>query len=188
MTQIDHLPERERWVARSEDREIGYLSYELEGGVLDLQHTVVEPEARGQGLGGRLVEEALGYARDEGLRVRPTCPFVPRYVAEHPEHADLIVGAGDVAQPRHDDEVVGEDEPDDGAGDVPTVEIRDQSIRLGQLLKLAGLVPDGAMARMVIENGEVAVDGETVMRRGTQVRPGQVVTYAGESVSPVSGG
>ncbi|OLT42043.1 hypothetical protein BJF86_02695 [Serinicoccus sp. CNJ-927] len=80
--------------------------------------------------------------------------------------------------------MVGEDEPDD----VPTVEIRDQSIRLGQLLKLAGLVPDGAMARMVIENGEVAVDGETVMRRGTQVRPGQVVTYAGESVSPVSGG
>ncbi|OLT18283.1 RNA-binding protein [Serinicoccus sp. CUA-874] len=71
---------------------------------------------------------------------------------------------------------------------MPTVEIRDQSIRLGQLLKLAGLVPDGAMARMVIENGEVAVDGETVMRRGTQVRPGQVVTYAGESVSPVSGG
>ena len=59
------------------------------------------------------------------------------------------------------------------------VPIRDESIRLGQLLKLAGVVEDGAMARMVVENGEVTVDGEVVLRRGTQVRPGQTVTYAG---------
>ena len=65
------------------------------------------------------------------------------------------------------------------------VPIRDASIRLGQLLKLAGVVQDGAMARMVIENGEVTVDGTTVMRRGTQVRPGQVVEYAGESLRVV---
>lgn len=63
-----------------------------------------------------------------------------------------------------------------------TVEIRDGSIRLGQLLKLANLVGDGAMARMVVENGEVLVDGEVVVRRGTQIRPGQVVEYAGEQV------
>lgn len=58
------------------------------------------------------------------------------------------------------------------------VPIQDESIRLGQLLKLAGVVQDGAMARMVIENGEVTVDGETVLRRGIQVRPGAVVKYA----------
>lgn len=69
--------------------------------------------------------------------------------------------------------------------EVPQVTIRDESIRLGQLLKLAGLVQDGAMARMVIENAEVTVDGETVVRRGTQVRPGQVVEFAGEQVTPV---
>ena len=34
------------------------------------------------------------------------------------------------------------------------------------------------MARMVIENGEVTVDGERIMRRGIQVRPGSVVKYA----------
>ena len=65
-----------------------------------------------------------------------------------------------------------------------TVPIRDGAIRLGQLLKLANLVGDGAMARMVVENGEVTVDGETVMRRGTQIRPGQVVGYAGQQVTP----
>ncbi len=58
------------------------------------------------------------------------------------------------------------------------VPIQDGSIRLGQLLKLAGVVQDGAMARMVIENGEVTVDGEIVTRRGVQVRPGAVVKYA----------
>jgi ribosome-associated protein len=68
------------------------------------------------------------------------------------------------------------------------VPIRDASIRLGQLLKLAGVVDDGAMARAVIENGEVAVDGDVVARRGTQVRPGQTVEYAGESILVVGGG
>ena len=67
------------------------------------------------------------------------------------------------------------------------VPIRDESIRLGQLLKLAGVVEDGSMARMVIENGEVTVDGTVVVRRGTQVRPGQTVSYAGESIEVVSG-
>ncbi|MFK5647523.1 RNA-binding S4 domain-containing protein [Ornithinimicrobium sp. LYQ121] len=62
--------------------------------------------------------------------------------------------------------------------------IRDESIRLGQLLKLASLVQDGSMARMVIENGEVTVDGETVLRRGVQIRPGQVVRYDGQLVTP----
>lgn len=68
--------------------------------------------------------------------------------------------------------------------DVP---IRDESIRLGQLLKLAGLVDDGSMARAVIEAGEVTVDGEVWARRGKQVRPGMVVEYAGESVRVVTG-
>ncbi|MDO5740587.1 MAG: RNA-binding S4 domain-containing protein [Ornithinimicrobium sp.] len=67
---------------------------------------------------------------------------------------------------------------------VRAVPIRDETIRLGQLLKLANVVGDGAMARMVIENREVTVDGEFVMRRGTQIRPGQLVEYAGEQFTP----
>jgi ribosome-associated protein len=65
------------------------------------------------------------------------------------------------------------------------VPIRDDSIRLGQLLKLAGVVDDGGMARIVIENGEVTVDGAVEVRRGAQVRPGQTVGYAGEVLTVV---
>jgi ribosome-associated protein len=62
------------------------------------------------------------------------------------------------------------------------LEIRDESIRLGQLLKLASLVEDGATAREVIGAGEVTVNGEVETRRGRQVRPGDVVAFAGERV------
>ena len=58
----------------------------------------------------------------------------------------------------------------------PTLEIpiRDETIRLGQLLKLAGVVDDGAQARELIENGEVTVAGEVDRPRGGQVRPGSL--------------
>lgn len=62
------------------------------------------------------------------------------------------------------------------------IEIRDESIRLGQLLKLASLVDDGAMAREVITAGEVTVNGEPDTRRARQVRPGDVVAFAGQQV------
>jgi len=60
-------------------------------------------------------------------------------------------------------------------GDTIEVPIRDETIRLGQLLKLAGVVDDGAQARRLIEDGEVSVDGEVERRRGRQVRPGATV-------------
>lgn len=67
------------------------------------------------------------------------------------------------------------------------VHIRDESIRLGQLLKLAGLVEDGAMARAVIANGEVSVDGRPELRRGAQVRAGSIVGHAGQQIEVVTG-
>ncbi|GLZ43823.1 RNA-binding protein [Actinomycetospora sp. NBRC 106375] len=62
------------------------------------------------------------------------------------------------------------------------VEIRDESIRLGQLLKLAGLVEHGAAARQVLDAGEVTVNGRDEDRRGRQLVPGDVVALAGERI------
>lgn len=67
------------------------------------------------------------------------------------------------------------------------VYIKDESIRLGQLLKLAGLVEDGVVAREVIQGGQVTVDGEVDTRRGAQVRPGQLVALGGQEVVVVQG-
>lgn len=60
--------------------------------------------------------------------------------------------------------------------------IRDEMIRLGQALKLAGLAEDGAQARALVEAGQVLVNGEVETRRGRQLRPGDVVTAHDASV------
>ena len=62
--------------------------------------------------------------------------------------------------------------------DVP---IRDQSIRLGQFLKLANLVETGAEAKPLIADGAVRVNGEVETRRGRQLVLGDVVTLGPQS-------
>jgi ribosome-associated protein len=67
--------------------------------------------------------------------------------------------------------------------DVP---IRDDSIRLGQFLKLANLIESGAEAKGVIADGMVSVNGEVDTRRGRQLSPGDVVEIGGQSARVVS--
>jgi ribosome-associated protein len=62
--------------------------------------------------------------------------------------------------------------------DVP---IRDESIRLGQFLKLADLAETGSDAKELILAGEVLVNGEPETRRGRQLRDGDVVEFDGRS-------
>ena len=58
----------------------------------------------------------------------------------------------------------------------------DDFIRLGQLLKAAGLVENGAEAKEVIQNGETAVNGETDTRRGRKLYDGDIVLYMGREI------
>jgi ribosome-associated protein len=62
--------------------------------------------------------------------------------------------------------------------DVP---IRDESIRLGQFLKLADLIDNGAEARPLLAQGVVQVNGEVETRRGRQLGKGDVVTLGDAS-------
>jgi ribosome-associated protein len=63
--------------------------------------------------------------------------------------------------------------------DVP---IRDDSIRLGQFLKLANLVDSGSDAKPAIADGLVKVNGEVELRRGRQLHHGDVVELGGLAV------
>ena len=62
------------------------------------------------------------------------------------------------------------------------VVIRDESIRLGQFLKLADLVAYGAEAKPLLMRGLVSVNGEVETRRGRQLAKGDVVTLGEQSV------
>jgi len=74
----------------------------------------------------------------------------------------------------------GEPEPMD-------VPIRDESIRLGQFLKLANLIESGSDAKPVLADGAVTVNGEVETRRGRQLVPGDVVTLGGLAARVATG-
>lgn len=62
------------------------------------------------------------------------------------------------------------------------IPIREDTIRLGQLLKLADLVGSGGEAKDLLAEGAVSVNGEPEQRRGRQLRRGDVVAAAGERI------
>jgi ribosome-associated protein len=73
-------------------------------------------------------------------------------------------------------------EAESQAGAPRDVAIREETIRLGQLLKLAGLAESGAHARELVQEGEVRVNGEVDVRRGRQLHRGDVVSVDDETV------
>ena len=68
------------------------------------------------------------------------------------------------------------------------IPIRGESIRLGQLLKLAGVVQGGAEVKALLAESAVLVNGERETRRGRQLRPGDVVSAEGAELRVVAAG
>lgn len=62
------------------------------------------------------------------------------------------------------------------------IPIRGEMIRLGQLLKLAGIVGGGGEVKELLANESVLVNGEPDSRRGRQLHPGDVVAVVGEEL------
>lgn len=63
-----------------------------------------------------------------------------------------------------------------------TVVLRGDSIRLCDLLKIAGLADSGAGGKMLVVQGGVTVDGQPELRKTAQIRAGQVVKVAGHAI------
>lgn len=59
------------------------------------------------------------------------------------------------------------------------LKLKSEYIKLGQALKAADLVSDGAEAKIVIQEGKVKVNGTTDTRRGRKLQAGDVVAYNG---------
>ena len=57
------------------------------------------------------------------------------------------------------------------------IKLKDEFIKLGQALKAAGLVDSGVVAKIVIQDGEVLVNGEVETRRGKKLSGGEVVSF-----------
>lgn len=66
------------------------------------------------------------------------------------------------------------------------IHIRDEYIKLGQAMKLAGLAEEGSDAKEAIASGQVAVNGEVETRRGRKLRVGDVFSFDGRDVQVCS--
>jgi len=83
-------PEQRRYELLVGGEVAGFARYVRREPLITFIHTVVEPAYGGRGLGQRLAQAVLDDARARGLRVRPRCPFIARYIREHPAEQDLV--------------------------------------------------------------------------------------------------
>jgi len=65
------------------------VDYRLQAGLMLITHTGVPRPLEGRGLAAALVQHALQWAREQGLKVRPVCSYVQVYMRRHPEWQDL---------------------------------------------------------------------------------------------------
>ncbi len=62
---------------------VAFTPYNLKDDTIDLYHTEVPEEFRGQGAGTKLALYALNYAKDHHLKINVYCPFITKYIEEH---------------------------------------------------------------------------------------------------------
>ena len=80
-----------RFFIRLPEGEAELLYKEAPEGVLDLLHVEAPEAARGRGVADRLVRGAIEYAEAHRLKLRPTCPYVRRWLVRHPEARGVFV-------------------------------------------------------------------------------------------------
>ena len=65
------------------------LDYIQDGKNFVITHVGVDPEHRGQGVAGKIVEAALQYAKENSLRVIPMCSYAAAYIRRNPQYMEL---------------------------------------------------------------------------------------------------
>lgn len=168
-------------LAEDDGAAVGMAMGRRDGELLHLTMVYVVPGAQRRGVGAALVEGLADLAWDKGSR-HLAC-VTPDEIG--PVEALLEACGLERADPAPDGMVrwTAELEPP-----VRAVVVTADGLRLGQLLKLAGLVDTGSQAKALLAAGEVQVDGEVELRRGRQLVDGQVVAARDQAVRVVLDG
>lgn len=87
---VEHREQEERFVAVLGDAEAELAYTRPEQGVIDIQHTFVPKSGRGQGVAEALAKAAFQWARERSVLVVPSCPFVRKWLEDHPEQMDVV--------------------------------------------------------------------------------------------------
>jgi uncharacterized protein len=82
--------ELHRYEIHVDGESYGFADYRVEGDVVVLPHTVVDPARRGQGLAAILIRHALDDIVASGRTVIPACSYVAAYIERHPEYRAAV--------------------------------------------------------------------------------------------------
>lgn len=83
-------PNMNRYELLVDGTQAGVADYRLRDGVITFIHTEIDPAYRGQGLGDELARGAFNLVRaDSDARVETVCPFMKKWLDEHPDYHDL---------------------------------------------------------------------------------------------------
>ena len=87
--EIKHDVEQNRFVSYYEGHK-AVVEYTLKDNVIDLYRTFTPPELRGKGIAGKLVKFALEHAKENNLKIIPTCSYVKGYIERHENYKELL--------------------------------------------------------------------------------------------------
>jgi predicted GNAT family acetyltransferase len=76
---------------KKEGKQVAELDFEVKDNILDALHTGVRPELEGQGIASRLFDEMVKYARENGYKVKPTCPYIDVKFRRNPDGFSDVV-------------------------------------------------------------------------------------------------
>jgi len=88
--QVTDVPDEQRFEIRADGELAGVVVYHMRGTQIAFLHTETEDQFRGHGIASRLIRSSLDAARERHLSVLPYCPYVQRWLAEHPDYVDLV--------------------------------------------------------------------------------------------------
>jgi predicted GNAT family acetyltransferase len=89
-TDVADDPANKRYTVSVDGQLAGFVTYRRDGDVVTLVHTEIDGAFEGKGVGSVLARHTLDDLRKQGVRVRPQCPFMARFIKHHEEYADLV--------------------------------------------------------------------------------------------------
>lgn len=81
--------EEKRFVINIDGKEV-YVEFDMRTNKMDLDHTYTHPDLRGKGLAAQVVRAALEYAKENNLKVIPTCSYVRSFISKNEEYKEQV--------------------------------------------------------------------------------------------------
>lgn len=87
---VENQPDQSRYALLKDGELVGVAEYDLRPDAIVFTHTEIEEAKRERGMASQLVQSALDDVRDNtGLRVVASCPYVRRWLEDHPDYQAL---------------------------------------------------------------------------------------------------